>query len=188
MEIIREIRERKGFSQRRLAQESGISFRCVQQLESPDHNWRVSSVESVAKALGLPAGGLEAGLAQYFSIVPDSVEDISLRIQKDGFGSWRTHLFNFVDRFRASQNQELIARPPCSELDDKLKALVASTVEALACEHGVSLPAWRRCILPLATPWFVSGMENLKASALIESPAFFRARNIFVLDNFLSRA
>ena len=40
----------------------------------------------------------------------------------------------------------------------------------------------------LATPWFVAGVENLKALALVESPTHFRKRNIFVLGNFLSRA
>jgi hypothetical protein len=36
-------------------------------------------------------------------------------------------------------------------------------------------------------PWFVSGMESLKAIALVESPLPFRLRKIFVLENFLSR-
>jgi hypothetical protein len=40
----------------------------------------------------------------------------------------------------------------------------------------------------LSEPWFVSGMENLKASALLESPLPFRRNNVFVLGNFLSRA
>jgi hypothetical protein len=34
----------------------------------------------------------------------------------------------------------------------------------------------------------VSGVENLKAMALVESPAWFRRRNVFVLGNFLNRA
>jgi hypothetical protein len=36
-------------------------------------------------------------------------------------------------------------------------------------------------------PWFVAGMENLKAIAVAESPLRFRIRKIFVLENFLSR-
>ena len=46
---------------------------------------------------------------------------------------------------------------------------------------------WPMC-LPAKPPWFVSGMENLKAIALAESPLRFRIRKIFVLSNFLSRA
>lgn len=40
---------------------------------------------------------------------------------------------------------------------------------------------------PIQPPWFVAGMENLKAIALAESPLRFRLRKIFVLENFLSR-
>lgn len=188
MDIIRKIREEKGLSQRNLADKSGVSFRCLQQLESRDHNWRISSVRYVAHALGLPESGLDYSLNRYFSIQPDSVDDISLRILQDGFDSWQTHLFNFVDRFRASSDPLLVHSPPVKDLDPRLKALVASTVERLCEELTVSPPDWRKGIGPLPNPWFVAGIENLKAMALVESPATFRARNIFVLDNFLSRA
>ena len=188
MNIIRRIRENKGVSQRNLANKSGISFRCLQQLESQDHNWRVSSVRNVAHALGLPETGLDYHLERYFSIQSDSVEDISLHILQDGFDSWRTHLFNFVDRFRASSDPLLVASPPVNELDARLKALIASTVETLCNELSISPPDWRKGISPLPKPWFVSGIESLKAMALVESPGIYRSRNIFVLNNFLRRA
>jgi hypothetical protein len=47
-------------------------------------------------------------------------------------------------------------------------------------EWILAVPAVRRA-------WFVSGMENLKAIALVESPLPFRRRKVFVLENFLSR-
>ncbi len=148
----------------------------------------MSSIVRVATALGLPASGLDYYLGRFFSITPDSVEDISLRIMEDGFESWRTHLFNFVDRFRTSRNSSLILHPPVPGLDPRLRALLASTVEALCRELLISLPIWCGGVDVLRRPWFVSGVENLKAMALVESPACFRARNIFVLGNFLSRA
>ena len=188
MQIVREIREDRHLSQRALAQQSGLSFRALQQMEGSQHNWRVSSVRKVATALGLPPGGLDYCLDRYFSIPLDSVQDISLRIRIDGFASWRIHFFNFVDRMRASRDSSLIEAPPVADLDPKVEALIASTVEVLCRELGIGAPSWCRGILPLAEPWFVAGVENLKATALVESPAFFRARNIFVLDNFLNRA
>lgn len=188
MQIIKEIRKQRRLSQRTMARMSGLSFRCVQQVESSDHNWRVSSVRDVAKAFGLPKSGLDYYLGRYFSITADSVEDISLRIWQDGFKSWRIHLFNFVDRMRVSRNSALIRAGPIVDLDPRLRALIASTVEALCQELGMSPPPWCRGILPLTEPWFVSGVENLKAMALTESPTSFRARNIFVLNDFLSRA
>lgn len=188
MEIVRKTRETRGLSQRALAEKSGVSFRCIQQLESADHNWRVSSVERVARALGLPTGALRYQMDRLFSLTTDSVAEVSLLIHQDGFASWPTHLFNFVDRFRASRDRELVERPPIEDLDERLKALIACTVEMLCSEMETASPAWCRGIAPLTMPWFVSGIENLKASALVESPAYFRSRNIFVLQNFLSRA
>jgi hypothetical protein len=66
--------------------------------------------------------------------------------------------------------------------------LSASIVDALCHEQGVEAPDWPSAVGVLPDPWFVSGTENLKASALLESPVRFRRRNIFVLSNFLSRA
>ena len=74
------------------------------------------------------------------------------------------------------------------ELDARLQALCASVTEALCRELSMAPPAWCAGIPALDAPWFVAGIENLKAMALVESPAWFRARRIFVLDNFLSRA
>ena len=165
-----------------------MSFRCIQQLEAPDHNWRVESLRRVARALDLPAGGLDYYVSHYLSVEPDSIQDISLRIHRDGFESWKTHLFHFVDRFRSSGDAQLIENPPISVLDATLKALIASTVEVLCVELDAEVPPWVKGIPGLRKPWFVSGMENLKAAALVESPTYYRARNIFVLGNFLSRA
>jgi len=184
MNVIRQARERRGYSQRELAKRAGISFRCVQQLENPRHNWSVQSVERVGKALAIPRGALRYHFDHPFTIPADSVEDVSLRIVDEGFESWKLHLFNFVDRFRDTCDPHLIERGPVEELDPRLRALMASTVETL-CSPA---PAWCRGIEALKEPWFVAGIESLKASALIESPAIFRARNIFVLENFLSRA
>jgi hypothetical protein len=52
----------------------------------------------------------------------------------------------------------------------------------------IEFPNWIWNIPSCKEPWFVSGYENLKAISLVESPAFFRRRKIFVLENFLYRA
>jgi len=187
MKMLRKIREDQGFSQRELATKSGISFRCVQQLEEPDHNWRVSSMQQVAQGLNLPSGGLNYYVTHYFSLMPDSIEDISLRMQQERFESWKIHLFDFVDRFRHDRDPRLVDGAPVKDLKIHLQALIASTVEMLCDELDFRVPPWCQGIPTLDKPWFVSGTENLKAMALIESPTYFRARNIFVLDNFLSR-
>lgn len=54
-------------------------------------------------------------------------------------------------------------------------------------ELGLEPPAWLAAVPASPLPWFVAGMENLKAIALAERPLRFRIRRIFVLENFLSR-
>ena len=65
---------------------------------------------------------------------------------------------------------------------------MAATVLELSKELKLRAPLWAKKARPLQTPWFVSGIENLKATALLESPLSFRSKNVFVLNNFLDRA
>lgn len=111
-----------------------------------------------------------------------------MRMIQGGFASWPLHLFDAVDSFRGPCGVEIVQAPPVLGLDARLGALIASTVESLCDEASAGSPSWCRGVEPLDRPWFVSGVENLKASALIESSAFYRRRNIFVLANFLERA
>ena len=186
--MVSEVRRRHGLSQRELAARAGVSFRGLQQLEQPGHNWRVQTLERVVRALGLPGHGVDAVVESLMRVPVDSVRDVSLRIVLDGFESWKTHLFDFVDAFRSGRDRALVEDPPVAELDVRLRALCASVAEALCRELNMNGPSWCAGVPPLESPWFVSGIENLKAMALVESPAWFRARRIFVLGNFLSRA
>ncbi|HEY84127.1 MAG TPA: hypothetical protein G4N96_03305, partial [Chloroflexi bacterium] len=61
------------------------------------------------------------------------------------------------------------------------------TAEYLCAELGLEPPEWLSTVPASPEPWFVSGLENLKAITLVETPVWFRARKIFVLENFLSR-
>jgi hypothetical protein len=99
---------------------------------------------------------------------------------------WRYWLCELVDDFRRTKNRALLDAPPEGS-SARLRALHAAVVETLAVESGLPIPAWCAAVGPLPEPWFVAEVENLKASALVESPLPFRRRNIFVLDNFLAR-
>ncbi|CAN5645390.1 hypothetical protein BH24ACI2_BH24ACI2_11790 [soil metagenome] len=99
---------------------------------------------------------------------------------------WRVWLMDFVDDFRFYKNPQMIFEP--FELsDEKQDALIASTVEYLCDELKIETPEWLDKIQPCKEPYFVSEIENLKATAIVESPLRFRIRKIFVLENFLSR-
>lgn len=188
MEAIRTSRARLGLSQRDLARRAGLSFRGLQLLESSDHDPRVSSLDKVCRALGLPGGGVTTLVGEYLREDGRSFRCASLRMVSDGFESWRVHLFDAVDAFRKAPEVALVQSAPEVALHPRLRALIASTVETLCSEASMPAPAWCRGVDALERPWFVSGLESLKASALVESPARYRQRNIFVLANFLARA
>ncbi len=94
---------------------------------------------------------------------------------------------DFVDEFQYTRDARVLAEPfPLG--DERLDALLASTVEYLCDEQQISAPPWLASVPACRLPWFVAGVENLKAIALAESPLRFRIRKIFVLANFLDRA
>jgi hypothetical protein len=99
---------------------------------------------------------------------------------------WLIPLMDFVDDFRRRRDPAAIAQP-FRLRGDRFDALLAAVVETLCSESGVEPPEWVHAVPGCRQPFFVSGVESLKAITLVESPAHFRARNIFVLDNFLSR-
>ena len=100
--------------------------------------------------------------------------------------NWILPLMNFVDDFRRARDPELI-RESFDPKDEHMDSILASTIESLCHETEIETPAWVLDISSCTEPWFVSGIENLKAICIAESPPYFRRRKIFVLENFLHR-
>jgi len=100
---------------------------------------------------------------------------------------WSLSLMDFVDDFRRTKDIKMISDPFVPN-NEQIDALLASTAEYLCDEQGIEPPTWLTTVPACRQPWFVAGIENLKAIALAESPLQFRIRKIFVLENFLSRA
>lgn len=100
--------------------------------------------------------------------------------------NWVVHLMDFVDDFRYYKDARAVSEP-FDLTDDRMDALVGSTAQYLCDELGIETPEWILRLPACKDPWFVSGMESLKAIALVESPVQFRIRKIFVMENFLSR-
>ncbi|MFM7100355.1 MAG: hypothetical protein ACKO3N_04215 [Verrucomicrobiota bacterium] len=104
-------------------------------------------------------------------------------------------LANFLDAFYAAPGAEALADvPPLMAPLDPVTgpiqdAYLAATAEELARRLNLPSPVWvlsedRR----LHRPWFASPLAALRAVLLLESPAGFRSRNLFVSENALSRA
>lgn len=114
-----------------------------------------------------------------------TIKEVKQKIEADP-GNWAIYLMDFVDDFRYYKDPAAIDEP--FELsDERMDALLASTAEYLCEELSVEAPEWVLNVPACKDPWFVSGIENLKAIALVESPVHFRIRKIFVLENFLER-
>jgi len=114
-----------------------------------------------------------------------TISDTKARILRDE-PHWAVALMDFVDDFRRSRDPSAVSEPP-PLTHVKWDSLLAATVESLCEQAGMEPPPWVWDTPPCGDPWFVSGMESLKAIALVESPLPFRLRKIFVLENFLSR-
>jgi hypothetical protein len=99
---------------------------------------------------------------------------------------WKVHFYDFVDDFRFHRDLRAVAEPFDFD-NDKFDALLASTVEALCKELNLKTPDWTKRVPACDEPFFVAGFENLKATAIVESPLPFRIRNIFVTSSFLQR-
>lgn len=186
MKPLREARARLGLSQRQFAARARLSFRTIQLLEKGEHDARLSTLAKIARALGRPESGVSRALEEALSPRSGTLAEASAALAKGP--DWKGPFFDFVDGFRRSPDAASIGEAPAPGLSSPMLALLASTVEELCAERGMSPPLWCAGVRALREPWFVSGMESLKASALAESPARFRRRNIFTLSNFLERA
>lgn len=104
-------------------------------------------------------------------------------------------LANFLDEFYAGPNTAALAAAPAllapqfGELGRVQDAYLAATAEELDRRFALSQPNWTVGeARQLHRPWFVSPLAALRAVLLLESPPAFRARNLFVSENALSRA
>ena len=123
---------------------------------------------------------------------PQTLAEVAkLTIQGESFDLC---LANFLDGFYAAPNQLPLAEmpqflaPQLGEQGRVQDAYIAATAEYLAVAYHLTIPSWviddeRK----LHRPWFASQLESLRAVLLLESPAIFRARNLFVSENALTR-
>lgn len=109
--------------------------------------------------------------------------------------SFDLSLRNFLDGFYAKPRAKALQTEPSrlSETNPRLghieDAYLAATAEWLAWKFDFDPPQWAfDPTRSLRRPWFASPLAALRGVLLLESPAPFRSRNLFVSDNALSRA
>ena len=119
-------------------------------------------------------------------------EVVALAAQGDSFDRC---LANFLDEFYAGPNAAALADTPAllapqfGDTGRVQDAYLAATAEELARRFNLPAPAWTTGDeRALHKPWFATPLASLRAVLLLESPPAFRARNLFVSENALSRA
>lgn len=119
-------------------------------------------------------------------------EVAALAAQGDSFDRC---LANFLDEFYVAPNVAALAATPVllapqfGEPGRVQDAYLAATAEELARRFHLPAPAWAASAeRALHQPWFATPLAALRAVLLLESPSAFRARNLFVSENALSRA
>lgn len=102
---------------------------------------------------------------------------------------------NFLDEFYARPNKEALDEEPhllapiLGEAGQVEDAYLAAAAEELSRRFRFPLPKWTEAeSRKLHHPWFASTLRSLRAVLLLESPAGFRSRNLFVSENALTRA
>jgi len=108
-------------------------------------------------------------------------------------GEFFPHLWDFLDQFNIERRPEMLVEepPPLAGSigeGDVADAYLAAVAVALSRSAGVGPPAWTRGTgRTLKSPWFAHPGGVLRATLILESPAAFRERNLFVSENALSR-
>jgi hypothetical protein len=123
---------------------------------------------------------------------PKTLAEVAERaLAGDEFGRC---LANFLDEFYASPNEAALSPTPpllaphFGEIGQVEDAYLAATAEELARAFNLPVPAWTDAEdRKLHRPWFASPLAALRAGLLLESPAGFRSRNLFVSENALTR-
>jgi hypothetical protein len=102
---------------------------------------------------------------------------------------------NFLDEFYADPAQHRLEEEPSflgSVLrDDGLAdAYLAGIAQHLTQQNGLRVPDWARLsdARRLKKPWFAMQSHGGRMFLLVESPAAFRERNIFISADALTRA
>lgn len=86
-----------------------------------------------------------------------------------------------MDIERSDDPASLFSTPPPATGDPHWDAMIAGVVEDFALRHGISAPNWTfEPSRYLPTWWFLTGIDAMRPTAIVESPASLSGRGVFV--------
>ncbi len=123
---------------------------------------------------------------------PHSLAELAIRAASAT--AFEYELADFLHEFAGCRDAAMLAESP-PLLRDRLPlgavydAYLAATSVFLSASIGADAPRWtRQPERILRQPWFANPGRHMRALLLVESPAAFRERNLFVSANALSVA
>jgi hypothetical protein len=145
---------------------------------------RVSAQEKSAIQRAAARAGMDMSAYVLAKVLPNSASEFRNRVRdcansaSPRFGL--AELNSWIATFTAGELGDAIAAALPLDLPPFLANYIAAMVEYACAKRGIAIPAWTRCIAPLADPVFGSELQSLRHYLLTHSPAPFRSRNIFI--------
>ena len=121
---------------------------------------------------------------------PQSLAEVARRSAANS--PFEFELADFLHEFALHPSASMLAESPGflqtgTESGPLRDAYLAAVAASLSAKLGCIAPTWtRQPERTLREPWFASPGRHMRALLLVESPAAFRERNLFVTANALS--
>lgn len=116
-----------------------------------------------------------------------SAQDLATQVRQSvAAGEGRGLTLRLVRQFlmdleRAADPAELLRDSPRLTGDQRWDALIAGVVEDFALHHGIETPGWANETDRFCEPWwFVTTIEAMRPTAIVESPAALANHGVFI--------
>jgi len=87
---------------------------------------------------------------------------------------------DLLESFSGKKLKKAIEQLSLGELDNFQVNYLTAMIEFACLRNNIAPPEWTKNISPLSEPYFASKLKSLRLYLLINSPAPFKARNIFI--------
>ncbi len=176
-DLIRNAREKRGLSQRALAERAGVEQSTVARIELGDADPAYSTVIRLLDAAGFRLTKPEPS-------IPTLAEAASGGDEID----W-TMLRSVTDLAERDPStvRLLIGAEPTSTAGPTARTILAAVAALLAEQAELRVPAWARHTPPLADPWHPDGTPRMIRQTIAETPPAVARYNVWLRASALQR-